>query len=66
MENKSSFQKKWSKTHFIDLPDRRNGSDRRVINCFLNNDKRSGIACRRKKRQLEIQRRTELNISLDS
>jgi Na+-transporting NADH:ubiquinone oxidoreductase subunit NqrF len=38
----------WSRTHFIDKPEKRNESDRRINNWYLANDRRSGIACRRK------------------
>ncbi|MBC2710173.1 MAG: hypothetical protein HGJ94_03965 [Desulfosarcina sp.] len=61
MEKKLSANINWSQTHFIDKPERRKGSARRKINCFIANDKRGTIACRRKERQREIERKIMLS-----
>ena len=45
------------RTHFIEKPEGREVSDRRKYNCFIANDKRSGIACRRREKQRELERR---------
>ena len=50
----------WSRTHIEDAPDNRMGADRRKGNCFIAKDRRSGIACRRKERQREMERRLAL------
>ena len=47
----------WSRTHYIDKPEKRSEPDRRRHNCFLANDRRSGIACRRKEMQREMERK---------
>jgi len=47
----------WSRTHFMDKPEQRLSDDRRRAYCFVGNDRRSGIACRRKEKQREIERR---------
>jgi len=44
-----------ARTHFIAGPEKREGSDRRKINCYISRDRRSGIACRRRERQREIE-----------
>ena len=36
------------------------GDDRRKEHCFIANDRRSGIACRRKQKQSEMERRIAL------
>ena len=51
------MQVRWSKTHFIDKPEKRNEPDRRKNNCYLSTDRRSGIACRRKEMQREMERK---------
>jgi hypothetical protein len=43
------------RTHFIAGPEKREGDDRRKINCYISKDRRSGIACRRRERQREIE-----------
>ena len=47
----------WSRSHFIEKRERRKVSDRRKYNCFIVNDKRSGIACRRREKQRQFERR---------
>lgn len=47
---------KREKTHFAVKPENRRGRDRRKVNCFIQNDRRSGVACRRKAKQLEKDR----------
>ena len=44
-----------SRTHFIAGPEKREGDDRRKINCYILKDRRSGVACRRRERQREIE-----------
>jgi len=44
-----------SRTHFIAGPDKREREDRRRINCYILNDRRSGLACRRRERQRNIE-----------
>ncbi len=44
-----------SRTHFIKGPEKREGEDRRKVNCFISKDRRSGVACRRRERQLEME-----------
>ena len=51
----------WSRTHYIKKPEEREVLERRRNNCFIANDKRSGIACRRKERQREAERRMALS-----
>ena len=46
------------KTHFIDKPEKRNEPDRRKNNWYIASDKRSGIACRRKEMQREMERKS--------
>jgi len=46
----------WSRTHYIDKPEKRNEPDRRKNNWYIANDKRNGIACRRKEMQREMER----------
>jgi len=46
-----------SRTHFIAGPEKREGADRRQINCYILKDRRSGVACRRRERQREIEYR---------
>jgi len=48
----------WSRTHFIDKPEKRNEPDRRKNYWYVASDKRSGIACRRKEMQREMERKT--------
>jgi hypothetical protein len=48
---------KWERTHFKVLPEKRDTDDRRHVNCFLENDRRSGIGCRRKLKQIEKERK---------
>jgi len=47
----------WSRTHFIDEPEKRNEPDRRKNHWYIASDKRSGIACRRKEMQREMERK---------
>ena len=47
----------WRRTHFIVKPEKRNEPDRRMNNCFLAIDRRSGIACRRREMQREMERK---------
>ena len=44
------------RTHFIDKSEKRNEPDRRENNWYIANDKRNGIACRRKEMQREMER----------
>lgn len=57
MEKNEHVDFNWSRTHYIEKPEGRKKLDRRKTNCFIAYDKRSGIACRRKERQREIERR---------
>ena len=52
-----AMQVPWSRTHFIDKPEKRNEPDRRKNNLYIASDKRSGIACRRKEMQREMERK---------
>ena len=45
------------RTHYLDLPDKRMGDDRRKVNCFIEHDRRCGVACRRKQRQRIMEER---------
>ena len=47
----------WSRTHFIDEPEKRNEPDRRKNHWYIARDKRSGIACRRKEMQRDMERK---------
>jgi hypothetical protein len=47
----------WSRTHFLDKPEERNRDERRKLSTFIADDRRSGIACRRKERQREIDKK---------
>ncbi len=49
-----------SKTHFLVKPEKRNEPDRRKNNWYIANDERSGIACRRKEMQREMERKIAL------
>ena len=51
----------WARTHFQDGPEQRLGEDRRKVNCFISQDRRSGIFCRRRERVREIERRIALS-----
>ena len=51
MEKENSEELSKSRTHFIDTPNKRRGPDRRKYHCFIENDRRSGIACRRREAQ---------------
>ena len=51
MEKDNSGEQTTSRTHFIDKPKKRRGPDRRKHHCFVENDRRSGIACRRREAQ---------------
>jgi hypothetical protein len=57
----SSVHLKWQRTHFMLDSEKRNQDDRREANCFIAQDRRSGIACRRKEKQLEMERRIALS-----
>ncbi len=59
MEKDDSGKQTWSRTHFIDKPNEKRGPDRRKHHCFVEHDRRSGIACRRR----EAQRKKEEKIS---
>ena len=50
-----------SRTHFIEKPEEREVLERRDTHCFIANDRRSGIACRRKEKQREIERKIALS-----
>ena len=60
MDSEQTKWVKWSRTHYMETPEQREGDDRRKIQCFIDNDRRSGIACRRKEKQLEMERRIAL------
>ena len=45
------------RTQYIDPPEKRVPDDRRKVSCFIENDRRSGIACRRMEQQREMERR---------
>ena len=51
----------WSRTHYIKKPEEREVLERRDTHCFIANDRRSGIACRRKEKQREIERKIALS-----
>jgi len=51
----------WERTHFKDQPEKRFGEDRRKLSCFIGNDRRSGVGCRRKEKMREIARRMALS-----
>lgn len=61
MNNNFLANRHWSRTHFIDKPEKRFDYDRRKINCFIFKDKRSGTGCRRKARQIEIKKSIALS-----
>jgi hypothetical protein len=44
----------------MQMPEKREGDDRRKNYCFIDNDRRSGIACRRQEKQRELERRIAL------
>jgi hypothetical protein len=52
---------KWQRTHFMLEAEKRNRDDRREANCFIAQDRRSGIACRRMEKQREMERRIALS-----
>ena len=45
------------RTQYIDPPEKRECNDRRRVSCFIMKDRRSGIACRRREQQREMERR---------
>ena len=51
----------WERTHYQDQPEQRLGKDRRTANCFISEDRRSGIGCRRKEKIREMERRVALS-----
>jgi hypothetical protein len=61
MLDDKSVHLKWHRTHFMLEPEKRNSGDRRGVNCFIAQDRRSGIACRRKEKQREMERRIALS-----
>lgn len=48
------------RTHYMDVPEKREGHDRRRVSCFIGKDRRCGVACRRQERQRETARRIAL------
>ena len=61
MEKDDSAKLNWSRTHFIDRHNKRKVSDRRKQHCFVENDRRSGIACRRREAQRQKEMRNAEN-----
>lgn len=57
MQEKSGSDAARSRTQFIDTPENRDGDDRRKDHCYLANDRRSGLACRRREKQRELERK---------
>jgi hypothetical protein len=55
-ENESQNQIRY-RNQFMDPPDKRDYNDRRSVSCFIENDRRCGIACRRKEKQRKMERR---------
>ncbi len=55
-ENETSDQVRY-RTHYMDPPEKRESNDRRKVSCFIERDRRSGIACRRMEQQREMERR---------
>lgn len=55
-ENETSDQVRY-RTQYIDRPEKRESSDRRKVSCFIEKDRRGGIACRRMEQQREMERR---------
>jgi len=51
MEKDNTEELSKSRTHFIDKPKRKRGPDRRKHHCFVENDRRSGIAYGRREAQ---------------
>jgi len=58
-ENETSGQAPY-RTQYIDPPEKRASNDRRKVGCFIEKDRRCGIACRRKERQREMERKIAL------
>jgi len=61
MANNESGTINWERTHYQDQPEQRLGKDRRTANCFIREDRRSGIGCRRKEKIREMERRVALS-----
>lgn len=57
MQSEETVQLEWSRTHYMVTPEQRHGEDRRKIQCFIANDRRCGVACRRLEKQRETERR---------
>ena len=60
MDSQEAVSVEWSRTHYMQTPEKREGDDRRKNYCFIANDRRSGIACRRKEKMREMERRIAL------
>ena len=50
MELQESVSVEWSRTHYMETPEQRDGDDRRKIQCFIAKDRRCGVACRRREK----------------
>ena len=61
MTNNQNVTLAWERTHYQDQPEQRLGRDRRRANCFIGEDRRSGIGCRRKEKIREMERRLALS-----
>lgn len=61
MTNNRNATLAWERTHYQDQPEQRLGKDRRRANCFIREDRRSGIGCRRKEKIREMERRLALS-----
>jgi hypothetical protein len=61
MAEEHDDEKKWDRTHFKVVPDKRLNIDRRKMNCFIENDRRSGVGCRRKVKQIKKDRQQALS-----
>ncbi len=57
MAENEPFDRERYRTQYIDPPEKRDSDDRRKVSCFIENDRRSGIACRRLEQQREMERR---------
>ena len=53
-ENQSPHPVRY-RTQYMDPPEKRECIDRRKVSCFIEKDRRCGIACRRKEQQREME-----------
>ena len=57
MAENETFDRVRYRTQYMDPPEKRESNDRRKVSCFIEKDRRCGIACRRKEQQREMERR---------